>query len=420
MLSIVLGATMLAGPALADPLPVTRPEKVGLSSERLSHLTTLLRAEVEAGRLPGAVIAVARKGHLAYFEAVGFRDPETKAPMPRDAIFSIASMTKPMVSVAIMMLHDEGKLFLFDPVGKYLPALANMRVAAAKTDSDGESTNKTVPALRQPTIQDLLRHTSGFVYGSGGMTETHGMWPASSSIAAITFTGPELIAAVSKAPLLHQPGTVWEYGASVDVLGLVVEAISGKSLGAFMSERIWKPLGMIDTSFNIPAAKNARYALPFPNDPLNGQPQSVLHALGKPLKFECGGGCAASTAMDYLRFAEMLLNKGTLDGQRILSRKTLELMTSDQLGPDVRARSMSPLLADGHSFGLGFTVRTQVGLATLAGSVGEFGFGGAFGTSFWVDPQEDLAVVFMAATPGGLSGHFRALVKNLVLASIVD
>jgi CubicO group peptidase (beta-lactamase class C family) len=213
-LPIVLAAALFSTPIFAAPLPTAQPENVGLSSERLAHMTALLKAEVEAGRLPGAVIAVARRGHLAYFKAVGFRDPETKAPMPRDAIFSIASMTKPMVSVAIMMLHDEGKLFLFDPVGKYLPALANMQVAEANNGSDGQSTIKTVPALRQPTIQDLLRHTSGFVYGSGGITEMHEMWPASSSLSAVTFTGPEFITAVSKAPLLHQPGTVWDYGVS--------------------------------------------------------------------------------------------------------------------------------------------------------------------------------------------------------------
>jgi CubicO group peptidase (beta-lactamase class C family) len=421
ILPAILLMAAFSRPVFAAPLPTTEPEKVGLSSERLGHLTAMLKAEVDRGRLPGAVIAVARKGQLAYIEAVGFRDPETKSAMSSDAIFSIASMTKPMVSVAIMMLHDEGKLFLFDPVGKFLPALANMPVATIKTDRAGKSTTKIVPALRQPTIQDMLRHTSGFVYSSGGITETHEMWPASSSLSAVAFTGPDFIAALSKAPLIHQPGTVWDYGVSSDVLGLIVEAITGESLGVFMREHIWKPLGMVDTSFDIPVAKKARYALAFANDPLTGQQQqSILHAMGKPLKFECGGGCAVSTATDYLRFAQMLLNKGTLDGQRILSRKTVEAMTSDQLSPDVQARSTSPLLADGYSFGLGFSVRTQAGVATLAGSVGEFGFGGAFGTSFWVDPQEELAVVFMAAAPGALSGHFRALVKNLVLASIVD
>jgi len=419
-LAAALAAAMLPGPALADSLPVSVPEKVGLSSEGLQRLTAALKAEVDAGQLPGAVVAVARRGQVAYFEAVGFRDAQAKAPMPPDAIFSIASMTKPMVSVAIMMLHDEGKLFLSDPVGKYLPALANMQVAAMKTDTAGNTSVETVAAQRQPTIQDLLRHTAGFLYGGRGTTEVHKLWPASSSSSAVTFTGPEFIAALSKAPLFYQPGTVWDYSLSVDVLGLVVEAISGKPLGAFLQERLWKPLGMVDTGFSVPDTKTARYALALANDPKTNKPQSVLHAAGKPLKFECGGGCAVSTTMDYLRFAQMLMNKGTLDGQRIIARKTLEMMTSDQLGPEVRARSSSPLLADGYSFGLGFTVRMETGLAPLAGSTGDYSWGGAYGTYFWVDPKEQMAVVFMAAAPGEIRTHFRLLTKNLVLASIID
>ena len=419
-LTAALTTALISCPALADTLPISVPEKVGLSSERLQRLTATLKAEVEQGRLPGAVIAIARKGQLAYFEAVGFRDAEAKTPMPQDAIFSIASMTKPMVSVAIMMLHDEGKLFLSDPVGKYLPALVNMQVATIKTDAGGKSMVETLPAQRQPTIQDLLRHTSGFIYGGRGTTEVHKMWPASSSSSSVTYTGPEFITALSKVPLLYQPGTVWDYSLSVDVLGLIVEAISGKSLGVFLQERIWKPLGMVDTSFIIPDTKKARYALAFPNDPLTNKPQSVLHAADKPLKFECGGGCAVSTTMDYLRFALMLVNKGTLEGQSILSRKTVEMMTTDQLGAEVRARSTSPLLAAGYSFGLGFTVRTHAGQAPLAGTTGDYSWGGAFGTYFWVDPKEEMAVVFMAAAPGDIRTHFRMLVKNLVLASIID
>jgi len=420
-LTAVLATALLSCPGLTDSLPMSVPEKVGLSSEGLQRLTTALKDEVEKGHIPGAVIALTRKRQLAYFEAVGFRDAQTKAPMTRDAIFSIASMTKPMVSVAVMMLHDEGKLFLSDPVGKYFPALATMQVAVMKTDAAGKSTVETVPAIRQPTIQDLLRHTSGFIYGGRGTTEVHKMWPASSSYSAVTYPGPEFIAALSKAPLLHQPGTVWDYSLSVDVLGLIVEAVSGKPLGVFLEERIWKPLGMADTSFNIPEAKKARYALAFPNDPLTNTPQSVLHAAGKPLKFECGGGCAVSTTMDYLRFAQMLLNKGTFDGQRIIARKTVEMMTADQLGTDVRARSKSPLLADGYSFGLGFAVRTHTGLAALAGSTGDFSWGGAFGTYFWIDPKEEMAVVYMAAAPSDvIRAHVRMLAKNLVLASIVD
>jgi CubicO group peptidase (beta-lactamase class C family) len=279
---------------------------------------------------------------------------------------------------------------------------------------------ETVPAKRQPNIQDLLRHTSGFTYGSSGTTEAHKSWPVSSFLSSLTYTGPEFIELLSRAPLLDQPGTVWDYGVSVDVLGLVIEAITRKSLGEFMQERLWQPLGMVDTSFNILSAKRPRYALAFRNDPFTENPQSALHLASEPMKFECGGGCAVSTAMDYLRFAQMLLNNGTLQGRRILSRKTVELMTSDQLGSDMRERTTSATLAEGYSFGLGVSVRSQAGRALLAGSTGDFGWGGAFGTYFWVDPQEDLVVVFMAAAPGYIGQVLRVLVKNLVVASIID
>jgi CubicO group peptidase (beta-lactamase class C family) len=396
------------------------PDKVGLSSERLQRLTSALKAEVEKGRLPGAVLAIARKGQLAYFETLGFQDAATKAPMPRDAIFSIGSMTKPMVSVAIMMLHDEGRVILTDPVGKFLPQLARMQVGIVKTDATGKEVIETIAATRQPTIQDLMRHTSGLTYGGRGTTAVHRLWPASSSDASVTYTDTEFIDVLSKTPLLYQPGTVWDYSLSTDVLGLVVEAISGKSLSAFLDERIWKPLGMVDTGFSVPDTKRARYALAFPNDPLTNTPQSVLHASGKPLKFECGGACAVSTTMDYVRFAQMLLNGGVLEGKRILSRKTVELMTADHLAPEVRARSTNPLLPAGFGFGLGFSIRTHTGLAPMAGTVGDYAWGGAFGTYFWIDPKEQLTAVFMSAAPGQLYFQNRTLVKNLVVQSIVD
>jgi CubicO group peptidase (beta-lactamase class C family) len=420
VLCATLAASLLCTPVLADPLPVSPAEKVGLSAAGLQRLTATLKAEVDKGRLPGAVVAITRKGQLAYFETVGYVDPASKAPMPRDAIFSIASMTKPMVSVAVMMLHDEGKLFLSDPVGKYLPKLANMAVGVVKTDANGKAVVETVPAKRQPTIQDLLRHTAGFAYGGRGDTPIHKLWPASSSFSSTTYTSAEFVDALSKAPLLYQPGTVWDYSLSVDVLGLIVEAVSGKTISAFLDERLWKPLGMTDTGFVVTDASKARYALAFPNDPLTNKPQSVLHASGKPLKFECGGGCGVSTAMDYLRFAQMLTNSGTLEGKRLLSRKTMEMMTSDQLGPEVRARSTSSTLNEGYTFGLGFAVRSQAGLAAYAGSAGDYTWGGAFGTYFWVDPMEELAVVFMAATPGEIRTYYRTLVRNLVLQSIAD
>jgi CubicO group peptidase (beta-lactamase class C family) len=365
------------------------------------------------------VIAISRKGQLAFFETVGYRDAATKAPMPRDAIFSIASMTKPMVSVAIMMLHEEGKLVLWDPVGKFLPALGDRRVGVVHTDSVGKATVDTVAAVRQPTVQDLLRHTAGFAYGGRGTSEIHRLWPLSSSNAAVTFTAAEFVDKLAKAPLLYQPGTVWDYSLSVDVLGLIVEAVSGKPLAAFLEERLWKPLGMVDTAFSVAPAKSGRYALAFPDNPLTKQPQSVLHAAGKPLKFDCGGGCRVSTTTDYLRFAQMLLSGGTFEGKRLLSRKTLELMTSDQLGPEVRARTASPVLPAGYTFGLGFAVRTETGINNAAGTVGDYTWGGAFGTYFWVDPREDMVVVYMAATPNAVYTYSR-MVRNLVLQAIAD
>lgn len=414
-----LAVCLATSPALADDIPRSAPEQVGLSSARLERIKALLKADVEKGRLPGAVVAIARKGKLAYYEAVGYRDADKKLPMQGDEIFSIASMTKPIVSIAIMMLLEEGKLFLSDPVGKYLPQLADMKVGVVKTDAQGKTTVETVAVRRQPTIQDLLRHTSGFAYGGRGVTPVHKTWPVSSSGAATTLTKPEFIEALSKAPLLYQPGEVWDYSLSVDALGLIVEAVTGKPLSAFLAERIWGPLGMVDTSFVIPDAKKDRYARAFPNDPLTNRPQSVLHA-AKAIKFECGGGCAASTAMDYLRFAQMLANGGILDGHRLLSRTTLEMMTSDQLGPAVRARTTSTVLSEGYTFGLGFAVRMDAGLSSMAGSKGDYTWGGAYGTYFWVDPKEQMAVVFMAAAPGAIRVHYRYLMRSLALQAIVD
>jgi CubicO group peptidase (beta-lactamase class C family) len=419
-LAAALVVLVVACPAMADGFSIGAPEKVGLSSERLQGLMSALSSEVEKRRLPGAVLAIARKGQLVYLETLGHRDAGAQVPMPRDAIFSIGSMTKPMVSVAVMMLHEEGKLLLSDSVGKFLPQLAGMQVGVVKTDNSGRETVENVPANRQPTIHDLLRHTSGLTYGAWGTTAVHKLWPPTSSISSITYTRSEFIEVLSRAPLLYQPGTVWDYGFATDVLGLIVEVISGKSLGTFLEERIWRPLGMVDTGFAVPDAKQSRYALAFPNDPLTNKPQSVLHASGKPLKFECGGACAVSTAMDYLRFAQMLLNGGILDGKRILSRKTVELMTADQLAPDVRARSTHPLLPAGLGFSLGFAVRTHTGLAPVAGTVGDYAWGGAFGTYFWIDPKEHLTAVFMSAAPGAIFLRNRMLVKNLVAQSIVD
>jgi CubicO group peptidase (beta-lactamase class C family) len=259
-----------------DPLPRVDPASVGLSAERLARIAPAFKAEIEKGRIPGVVLAIARRGKLAYFEAMGAIDPATKAPMTTDALFSLASMTKPMVSVGIMMLHEEGKLFLNDPVGMYLPQLKELKVGVVAKDADGKETVTSRPAKRQPTIQDLLRHTSGLTYGARGNTPIHKLWPGGSGSAVLNFTGPELLDKIASLPLLNEPGTVWDYSLSTDVLGLVIEAISGQSLSVFLSERIWQPLGMADTSFALADAKKPRYARAFANDPLSGKPQTVL------------------------------------------------------------------------------------------------------------------------------------------------
>ncbi len=405
--------------AWADPLPRAKPEEVGLSSARLDRISQALRADVERGRIPGAVVVVARKGRIAYLESVGFRDKAAGAPMTPDAVFRIASMTKPMVSVAAMMLYEEGRLFVADPVSKYLPQLVKQEVGIEKTDpATGKTVFYTVPAEREMTVQDLLRHTSGLTYGGRGATRVHKMYPASSSAVSRELTGTEFVERLGKLPLLHHPGTTWEYGFSTDVLGRVVEVVSGKSLGQFLEERIFRPLKMADSGFWVPKEKQARVARALPIDPDTGKEIKLLDVTAPP-KFECGGGCAVSTAADYTRFAQMLLNGGQFDGVRLLGRKTVEYMTADHLAISIRPGA-AYLPGDGYGFGLGFAVRREMGVAGLNGSAGDYNWGGAFGTYFWVDPKEQLVVVSMMQAPGPIRLHYRQLLKGLVLQAIAD
>ncbi len=393
------------------------PAAVGLDSARLARIREALERDVKAGLLPGAVVGIARRGHIAYLEAVGQRDPATAQPMWADAVFSIASMTKPMTSVAIMMLHEEGRLLLGDPVSKYLPQMANMKVARSPTSD----TLETVPAEREITIQDLLRHTSGLTNGNRGTGAAYRAYPQSGGSAAVALGRDEFLEAIGKVPLLYQPGTAWEYGFSTDVLGHIVEAISGQTLGAFLKSRLWDPLGMADTSFDLARTAEGRYARAFPKCPLTGEPLTVLHAAGKPQKWESGGGGAVSTAADYLRFVEMLRAEGRLGTTRILGRKTVDLMRADHLGPDIENRltSMDPAFS-GYGFGLGFAVRKGAGVAAAMGSSGDYYWSGVYGTYFWIDPVEELAVVFMAAAPGQMRLRYRQLLRGLVLQAIVD
>jgi CubicO group peptidase (beta-lactamase class C family) len=268
------------------------------------------------------------------------------------------------------------------------------------------------------TVQDLLRHTSGLTYGNRGTTAIHQAYPPSSSTSARQLTMDEFIAQIGKAPLLFQPGTRWEYGFSTDVLARVVEVASGRPLGAFLSERLFTPLTMSDTGFVVPTAKQARIAQPLATDPDTGTAVSVPDVTVPP-KFECGGGCAVSTAGDYIRFSQMLLNRGSLDGVRILGRKTVEYMTADHLGPTVTGAG--PYIpGPGYGFGLGFAVRREPGLASQTGTAGEYNWGGAYGTLFWIDPKEQLVVVAMTQAPGPIRLHYRQLLKSFVLQAIED
>ncbi len=395
----------------ADPLPRAKPESVGMSSARLARIGEVLRADIEKGRIPGAVIAVARKGKLVYYEAFGYADKEAGTKMTKDAIFNIASMTKPMAAVGALTLYEEGRVLIDEPVSKYLPQLGKMRVAVM--NADNTAVVDTVPAARQMTIQDILRHTSGVVYGGRGTTAVHKLYPEGSGTAA-TMSSTEFLDKLGATPLMYQPGTVWDYGFSIDLVGLVVERVSGQTLGQYLQQRLFKPLGMVDTGFNVPADKAKRYAKALAVDPDTGRPQAPMD-LTKPLGFECGGGCSVSTAGDYLRFAQMLLNHGKLGNTRVLSRKTVEFMLSNQLGPNVKnlIGAADPTRAD-YGFGLGLAVRTTPGIVRMEGSVGDFSWPGASGTNWWGDPREELAVVFMSAAPGPIRWHYRQLINVLV------
>jgi CubicO group peptidase (beta-lactamase class C family) len=404
--------------AAAAPAPLARgnPDALGVSTARLARIRQVLEADVKSGLLPGAVVAVARRGKIVYFEALGYLDKTAGIPMPRDAIFSIASMTKPLVGVGTMLLQEEGRLHLAEPAAMYLPSLGNMRVA-----EDHQKPTSTVPARYPMSIQDLMRHTAGMVHGFSGNSPLHKLWPMSSAIASRTYDAQEFLAKISSLPLAHHPATVWEYSMSIDVLGILVEAITKQTLGQFLDARLFQPLGMTDTGFMVPADKVKRYARALPLDPDTSRPQAVEDST-KPTKFQCGGSCAVSTAGDYLRFGQMLLDGGRLGATRILGRKSVELMTADHLGKDIDfppAREDPTRRGSGH--GLTMAMRTHPGISPFLGSEGEFGWGGAYGTQFWVDPREQLVVVFMAHTPSGKQRvHYRQLIGSLVLQALVD
>src|SRR3984957_18185991 len=390
------------------PLPQAKPESLGLSSVRLQRMSDAFKRDIDKGTIPGATVMVARRGQIGWFEALGRQSPAASTPMAHNSIFRIFSMTKPIVSVGIMMLLEEGQFLLNDPVAKYIPEFADQKVGV---ESNGKL--NLVPLKRPMTIQDLLRHTSGITYDHTGNSLVQQLYQQT-RLRSRKISNAEHAAIVASLPLICQPGAEWNYSRSTDILGRIIEVASGKTLSAFLTERILAPLQMAETAFHTAEENAGAPADPFPTDPWTGGKGQLFNMLEKPV-MESGGGGLVSSTMDYARFSQMLLNGGTLDGNRIIGRKTLQLMASDHLGPKVLVDS--PLMSPGHSFGLGFAVRTQQGMAPFAGSIGQFFWSGMAGTYFWIDPKEDLFAVFMMQGPGQRQ-YTRTLVRNLVYAAV--
>ncbi len=393
----------------AQPLPVAKKsDDVGIASERLERIRRQMNSDVESKRIPGAVLLIARNGKIAMITAVGFQDRKASAPMQPNTIFRIASMSKPITTVAAMILSEEGKLDIGAPVAQYLPEFKNVKVGVEKAEPK-----------RPMLVQDLMRHTSGLTYGFFGTTKVDEMYRNSGFFGAKSLA--EMVKGIAALPLLHQPGEFWEYSVSTDVLGRVVEVASGMDLDQFVKEKVTGPLKMVDTGYYLSAAQASRMAKPDAVISMSGDPTVKPPILS-------GGGGMLSTAGDYARFSQMLLNGGQLDGVRILSPKTVALMTSDQLPASVERHTtlaltlgaFGPTPEAGTSFGLGFAVRTDPGRSPIPGSVGDFSWGGIAGTLFWVDPKEKLVAVLMMQVPQPTISPYWRQTRTLVYQALVD
>jgi len=414
---------LLVSMASAQGLPKAKtPEEVGLSSERLKRISAWMKADIEKGVIPGAVVLIARQGKVAYFEAFGYRDREKNLPMTRDSIFRIMSMTKPFTSLAIMMLAEEGKIQLYYPVSRYLPEFKDLKVGMEKKDEAAGKTELVLePPKREMMVQDLLRHTSGLTYGFA-RSPVEDLYNAA-KVFDWDQTNAELITKLSKLPLRYHPGTTWEYSMSTDVLARIVEVVSGMSFDAFIRERITKPLKQPDTGFWVEGVGRQAQVAELPKD----QPSPFAQDVTKPHKWHSGGGGMVSTAADYARLCQTFLNGGRLDGVRLVSRKTVELMTANHLPPGTKFSPLtyplfgafSPAPENGHGFGLGFAVRTETGLNSLPGSIGDYSWAGALGTFFWIDPKEKLIAIKMMQAPAQRL-HYRYMLRQYVYQAIVD
>ena len=415
-------ALSIAASAGAQGLPKAQsPEEVGFSTTRLKRLSDRINEGVKAGELPGAVVLIARNGKIVMHEAFGFRDREANAAMKTDTIFRIASMTKPIVAVATMILMEEGRLSLADPVSKYIPAFGETKVAVKKDNGDGTVEMTTEPQFRPMTVQDLLRHTSGLTYGAAGSNKVKQSY-MDMKVMAADQTNAEMVEKLARLPLLYQPGTHWEYSMSTDVLGRVVEVASGMTLDKFIEERITRPLKMGETAFEASADKKDRGARPQKEGPKNEMP--AIPDVTLKSTWKSGGGGMVSTAADYARFLQMFAGGGQLDGVRIISRKTIDLMTANHLPPDnvmgdemYRFEALEPSARMGQGFGLGFAVRTEQGRNPLPGSPNDYYWGGAYGTYFWHDPRERMYVVFMMQSQTARL-PYRYLMRDMVYQAL--
>ena len=407
-----------------DTLPLVAPEQVGLSAARLDRVRTWMNGWVDSGKLAGMVVCVMRKGELAFAETYGKADIERNKPMRPDTIFRIYSMTKPLTSTAIMMLYEEGRFQLDDPISKFIPAFKNPRVYAGGSRGKIDS----VPAEREITFRDLLTHTSGLTYGFMESNPVDALYRAKDGVDFQTGTTSlrEIVDKLATFPLIAQPGKAWNYSVATDVLGCLVEVISGQPFETYLVEKVIKPLGMVDTNFFVPPAKHERFAANYQAGP--GGKLELIDDPGKsrylaPRKVNSGGGGLVSTASDYLRFCRFMLNKGELDGVRLLGRKTVELMTMNHLKGDMADMGM-PRFSEstyyGVGFGLGFSVTIDPAKAHILGSPGEYAWGGAASTAFWCDPVEDMAVVMLTQLMPSSTYPIRRELRVLTYPAIVD
>jgi CubicO group peptidase (beta-lactamase class C family) len=373
----------------------------------LGRLRSVLQSHIDRQRIPGAIAVVALGGHVELFEALGQLDPASGAPMRDDAIFRIYSMTKPLVSLAALMLMEEGRLQLGDGVSAYLPEFASQQVAVEQGGA-----LRLQPARREATVHDLLRHTAGLTYEFLGTSAVQRQYEAT-QIANRSRSNAEFCKVLAALPLAREPGSCWEYSRATDVLGALLEMVTGQPLGSLLQERILGPLGMKDTAFAVPESDWDRIAEPFPNDPDSAEPVTMLDAREVP-RFESGGGGLLSTAGDYVRFLQFMRNRGTLEGCRLVSRKTIDWMTSDHVGA---IPIQGELLLPGYGFGLGFAVRMHAGLAPQPGSPGQYFWSGIGGTSFFVDPAEDVFAMLLTQAPGQRI-YYRNLFRQLVYAAV--